>query len=106
MVRRQAGRIPSGASFQRAPALLRAGAVVVAFGGLGDVAFHVLPGPLVAAAEPLLGPGGARAHLATLLGMVAVLGGLLQTARAGRPRARPGAPPATPTDAPIHHPRR
>jgi hypothetical protein len=60
----------------QAVTVVRAGALLFAEGAVADVVYHLVPTPLPAL-ERLLGPGGAHAHLATLLGMVAILAGVL-----------------------------
>jgi hypothetical protein len=69
------------------PALGRFGLLVLAAGLVADLAYHALP--LVTA--PLLGADGLRAHLVVFVGMLLVVGGLVQQGlRAGTPRAASG----------------
>ena len=67
-------RVARGAT--PAAALLWLGALLFAGGATADLVYHLLPTPLPTI-EPLLGPAGSHAHLATLLGMVALLSGVV-----------------------------
>jgi hypothetical protein len=60
----------------QAATLVRAGSLLFASGAAADLSYHLLPTswPVL---ERLLGPEGTHAHLVTLLGMVAILAGLL-----------------------------
>jgi hypothetical protein len=57
--------------------LLVLGAILVCVGGLGDVAYHVLPMALATSLEPLVGAQGIRVHLLTLVGMLVALAGVI-----------------------------
>jgi hypothetical protein len=57
--------------------LLVLGAILVCLGGLGDVAYHVLPMALATSLEPLVGAQGIRVHLLTLVGMLVALAGVI-----------------------------
>lgn len=57
--------------------LLALGAILVCLGGLGDVAYHVLPIALATSLEPLVGAQGIRVHLLTLVGMLVALAGVI-----------------------------
>jgi hypothetical protein len=56
--------------------LLWLGALLFAGGAAADLVYHLLPTSLLVI-ERLLGPAGSHAHLATLLGMVALLSGVV-----------------------------
>jgi hypothetical protein len=57
--------------------LLLFGAILVCLGGLGDVAYHVLPSAFATSLEPLVGAQGIRVHLLTLIGMLVTLAGVI-----------------------------
>jgi hypothetical protein len=51
------------------------GCLLICFGGLADLAYHV--GPVGHALEPLMGAEGIRAHILTLVGMLVALAGVM-----------------------------
>jgi hypothetical protein len=53
------------------------GAVLVCVGGVGDIAYHLLPFTLAASLEPVVGVEGVRAHLVTLAGMLLMMATLI-----------------------------
>lgn len=57
--------------------LIRIGLGLFLLGAAGDIAHHALPHALTHDVDPVLGAEAYRAHLATLLGMFAVVAGPL-----------------------------
>jgi hypothetical protein len=51
------------------------GSVLVCLGGLGDIAYHVVPA--AQSLEPFAGAEGMRAHILTLAGMLLALAGVI-----------------------------
>lgn len=56
------------------PTLARVGLLILAVGLLADLAYHALP----RFATPLFGTDGVHAHLVVFLGMLVVVGGLIE----------------------------
>jgi hypothetical protein len=59
------------------PLVMRAGLLLFVLGAAGDVAYHALPLDVAHQLDPVLGADAYRTHLATLLGMLALVAGLL-----------------------------
>ncbi len=67
---------------------LLVGVLLFCLGGAGDLLHHLLPAPLAATLEPLLGADAARAHLLTFVGMVVILIAVLCRGVRHEPRRR------------------
>jgi hypothetical protein len=80
---RRGGTVPVATSAIASPRSLNTlrflglGAVLVCVGGVGDIAYHLLPFALAASLEPVVGVEAIRAHLVTLAGMLLMVAALI-----------------------------